>query len=379
MTARSRAVDSIERPILRLPTDQPRRHRARGLGRSAIDRPALVFLPLGMAMGPRGLNLLPDSLLSFLDPAVSAALAAVGALAGLALYRDRRREPALLGGVVADSGLAIVAVSASVAAVWRAAGLPAPATLIASVCLGIAAVASSPGLRNTTHPLAPLVGRISGLGAAIAIVLGALALAWLPRQSPAGTLWNVGELCAISAMIGFAGWLLAGQTSDDNEQRVFAAGTVLLLGGAAEYLAASALFMGLAAGACWRAAGRAATDRLTRDLEYLQHPLVVLLLLIAGAKCHVSIGAIALVAAYALCRTAAKLGSGFVISRLAGSGRPLALGLYFLPPGVVGVAFALNIAAVWSDPAAALLLDVLVLGTLLSELLAVANAPPEAA
>ena len=327
-----------------------------------------------MAMEPRGLNLPPTLPLSR-SGGGWLRWRPLARSPGSHCIRDRRREPALSGSVVADSGLAIVAVSACAAAVWRAAGLPAPATVIASVCLGIAAAASSPGLRNTTHPLAPLVGRISGLGAAIAIVLGALALAWLPRQSPAGTLWNVVELCAIAAMIGFAGWLLAGQTSDDNEQRVFAAGTVLLLGGAAEYLAASALFMGLAAGGCWRAAGRAATDRLTRDLEYLQHPLVVLLLLIAGAKCHVSIGAIALVAAYALARAAAKLGSGFVISRLAGSGRPLALGLYFLPPGVFGVAFALNVSAVWSRSGAALALDVVVLGTLVSDALAVIVAP----
>ena len=209
-------------------------------------------------MGPRGLNLLPESLLSFLDPAVSAALAAVGALAGLALYRDRRREPALLGSVVADSGLAIVVVSACAAAVWRAAGLPAAATLIASVCLGIAAVLSSPGLRNSTHPLAPLVGRISGLGAAIAIVLGALVLAWLPRQSPAGTLWNIGELCAIAAMIGFAGgcsrFRPATTTSSASSPRERAPARRrrrLPRGVSAVYRPGGR--------ACWRAAGRAAT------------------------------------------------------------------------------------------------------------------------
>ena len=62
--------------------------RARGaerFGRSAIDRPALLFLPLGMAMGPRGLNVLPESLLAFKDPAVSAAIAKLRALAGLGL------------------------------------------------------------------------------------------------------------------------------------------------------------------------------------------------------------------------------------------------------------------------------------------------------
>jgi hypothetical protein len=378
MTVHSRTAGGVEQAPGAVPRLTTERAAGAGrLGRSAIDRPALLFLSLGMAMGPRGLNLLPESLLSFLDPAVSAGLAAVGALVGLGLYRDRRREPALAASVVADSGLAIVAVGIGAAVVWRLAALPGEAIWIASICLGIAAIASSPGVRHATHPFAVLVGRVSSLGNAIAIVLGALALAWLVRQSAAGTMWIVAELCAIAAMIGSAGWLLAGQTSDDNEQRVFAAGTVLLLGGAAEYLSASALFMGLAAGVCWRAAGRAATDRLTRDLESLQHPLVVLLLLVAGAVCHVSAEAVALVAAYVLCRIAAKLGSGFVVSRLASSGRPRALGLYFLPPGVVGVAFALNIAAAWRDPAAALIVDVLVLGTLLAELLSVVNPPRE--
>ena len=356
--------------------------RARGaerFGRSAIDRPALLFLPLGMAMGPRGLNVLPESLLAFLDPAVSAALATLGALAGLGLYRDRRREPALLTSVLVDVGLAIVAVGGCAAAVWRATGLGLDSTWIAAACLAVAAVASTPGTRSAAHPFAALIVRIGELGTAIAIVLGALALAWLRHLSPGASLLLTAELCAIAAMIGLAGWLLAGQTSDDNEQRVFAAGTVLLLGGAAEYLAASALFLGFVAGACWRVMGGAAGERMTRDLEYLQHPLVVLLLIIAGAKCDFSAGAMALVAAYVLCRTGAKLASGFVVSRLASIGRPLALGLHLLPTGVIGVAFALNLVAAWSNPAAPLILDILVLGTLLSELLAITNAPREAA
>jgi hypothetical protein len=330
-------------------------------------------------MGPRGLNVLPESLLVFLDPAVSAALATLGALAGLGLYRDRRREPALLTSVVVDVALVIVAVGGCAAAMWRVMGLTLDATWMAAACLAIAAAASTAGIRSAAHPFAALISRIAELGTAFAIVLGALALAWLRHQSPAASLLMTAELCVIAAMIGLAGWLLAGQTSDDNEQRVFAAGTVLLLGGAAEYLAASALFLGFVAGGCWRMMGGAASERMTRDLEYLQHPLVVLLLIIAGAKCDFSAGAMALVAAYVLCRTGAKLASGFVVSRLASIGRPLALGLSLLPTGVVGVAFALNLASAWANPAALLILDVLVLGTLLSELLAIANAPREAA
>jgi hypothetical protein len=349
------------------------------LGRSAIDRPALLFLPLGIAMGPRGLSLLPESLLSFLDPAVSAALATVGALAGLGLYRDRRREPALAGSVFVDTAFASLAVGLCAVIVWRGMHLPGGAVWIAAICLAIAAIASSPSVRHAPNPFTPLAGRVSHIATAIAIVLGALALAWLRQPSPAAAVLTAAALGAIAAMMGIAGWLLAGQTGDDNEQRVFAAGTVLLLGGAAEYLGASALFMGLAGGACWRRAGGAASERLARDLAYLQQPLVVLLLLIAGAKCHVSSAVVALVAAYALSRTAAKLACGFVVSRLAASGRPLAVGLSLLPPGIVGVAFGLNVAAAWRDPSAALLLDVLVLGTFLSELLAVANPPREVA
>jgi hypothetical protein len=350
-------------------------HGARGLGHSAVDRPALLFLPLGVAIGPRGLNVLPDSLLAFLDPAVSAALATIGALAGLALYRDRRREPALMSSVAVDIAFAIAAAGGCAAVGWRAAGQPDNFVWIAAACLGILAIASSPGARNAAHPLASLAGRVSQLGTAIAIVLGACAIAWLPGRSLTATVSIVAQLSAIAAMIGAAGWLLAGQTSNDNEQRVFAAGTVLLLGGAAEYMAASALFTGLVAGACWRAAGRPAQDRLARDLEALRHPLVVLLLLIAGARCHVSAGAVALAAAYALCRAAAKLTTGLVMTRLAASARPLSLGLSLLPPDVAAVAFAVNVAAAWSDPAASLLLDILVLGMFLSELLASANPP----
>jgi hypothetical protein len=350
---------------------------ARGLGRSAIDRPALWFLPLGMAIGPRGLNVLPDSLLTFLDPAVSAALATVGALAGLALYRDRRREPAVVYGVAVDMAFAFAAVGGCAAVAWRAARQPDNLVWVAAACLSISAIASSPGARNAAHPPASLAGRVGRLGTAIAIVLGAVAIAWLQGRSAAATLLIVAQLSAIAAMIGAAGWLLAGQTSDDNEQRVFAAGTVLLLGGAAEHMAASALFIGLVAGTCWRVAGRPARDRLARDLEYLRHPLVVLLLLIAGARCHVSASAAALAAAYALSRATAKLTTGLVMSRRAASGRALSLGLHLLPPDVAAVAFAVNVAAAWSDPAAGLLLDVVVLGTLLSELLAVANPPRE--
>ena len=60
----------------------PHRWTARtrlALGLSPTPRPGLVLIPLGMALGPHGLGVLSDSVLTIVDPAVSVALAALGA------------------------------------------------------------------------------------------------------------------------------------------------------------------------------------------------------------------------------------------------------------------------------------------------------------
>ena len=64
---------------------------------------------------------------------------------------------------------------------------------------------------------------------------------------------------------------------------------MLLVGGLADYLSLSALTSGLVAGLFWQRAGGPAAESLRRDLGYLQHPLVVLLLVTAGAR-TVSLG-----------------------------------------------------------------------------------------
>jgi hypothetical protein len=334
-------------------------------------RAALFFLPLGIAIGPKGLKLLPESLLSFLDPAVCAATAAIGALAGLELYRDRRRAPAWLESSAIDAASTVVAMCAA-AVVLRNMFSPSAAP-IAALCLAVAAVASSPAGGDSSNPSDLLILRVARFNNTTAIIAGGVLLAWLSRRSPGGALTMLVEVSAIAAMMAAAGWLLARQTSDDNEQRVFAAGTVLLLGGAADYIAASALAMGLVAGACWRAAGGEAQDRLARDIRNLQRPLVVALLLIAGAKCQFAPEALGIAAAYAVCRIAGKVLAGFLIGRLAAVRRPLDFGFRIVPPGVVGIGFVLSVAAAWRDSAAAQLVDAVVLGSLVSALLAVAS------
>lgn len=48
------------------------------LGLSPTTVPGLVLLPLGMALGPYGLGILSPTVLSYIDPAVSVAIATLG-------------------------------------------------------------------------------------------------------------------------------------------------------------------------------------------------------------------------------------------------------------------------------------------------------------
>jgi hypothetical protein len=121
------------------------------------------------------------------------------------------------------------------------------------------------------------------------VMAGGVALVVFRQSSPGPVLVTTLAIAAISIIVAFATWLLIGQTDSAREQRVFVIGALLLLGGAAAYLSLSALFAGVLAGAVWSAAGNLAKARIVNDLDYLQHPLLVLMLLVAGASAGPSI------------------------------------------------------------------------------------------
>jgi hypothetical protein len=73
-------------------------------------------------------------------------------------------------------------------------------------------------------------------------------------------------------------------------------------------------------------------------------------------------------------RVVGQLGGGTVARRVAGVNAPRDLGLHLLPPGVFGVAFALNaVSIVGAD--ASMLLAAVVAGTIGSELVALLLPP----
>src|SRR3990172_7892179 len=73
------------------PDGRESRSWRRSLGWSATSAPVALLLVTGIAFGPQGISLLSPAVLSFLDPVVPVALAALGVLLGLGVG-DRRED-----------------------------------------------------------------------------------------------------------------------------------------------------------------------------------------------------------------------------------------------------------------------------------------------
>jgi len=226
---------------------------------------------------------------------------------------------------------------------------------------------------NSLEPRAAAT-RVIELGVLLPIVAGGLVLAWLRAGSSVGAVALVAQASGVTLMLAAAGWLLLTRASSETEERVMAVAVLLLIGGVADALSLSALLGGLVAGVFWRYAGRQPRDTISRDVLFVQHPFLMLVLLVAGARADLSPASLGLAAGYLVLRVVGKLAGGTVARRAAGVNSPRDLGLYLLPPGVFGVAFALNaVNVVGAD--ASVLLTAVVAGTIGSEFVALLLPP----
>jgi hypothetical protein len=194
---------------------------------------ALVLL-LGIAAGPHGLNLLSPSVLLLLDPLIVMALAMFGVFIGLAIDVQRPQP-----------------------------GSPKRV---------VKAAATAP---------------------AVLALLGGIVMAALLEASPVAQVLTALGIAGVAIVVAYAGWLLVGQADSDREQQVFVIGSLLLIGGGAAYTSLSAVFAGLLAGIVWSSGGDLARARIVQHLDYFQHPLLVVMLLVAGASITFSLEALA--------------------------------------------------------------------------------------
>jgi hypothetical protein len=356
--------------------DGHRSRRWRGLlGWSATSAPVALLLTAGIAFGPWGINLLSSATLSLLDPVVPVALAALGVLVGLGVGDRRADDRRVFGAACLAAAVTMLVVSAGFAVVPLAAisSITRPFWILI-LTGGICAATSLTLPAGNSLEVRTATNRVKEFGVLLPIVAGALVLAWLGAGSSAGAAVLLARACGVTLALAAAAWLLLTRASSETEERVFAVSALLLVGGVAAALALSALFGGLVAGLFWRYAGRHPRETISRDVLFVQHPLLVLVLLVAGARAELSPAALALGAGYVMLRVVGQLGGGTLAAHVAGVNAPRDLGLHLLPPGVFGVALALNAVGIVGANAS-MLLAAVVAGTIGSELVALLLPP----
>jgi hypothetical protein len=222
--------------------------------------------------------------------------------------------------------------------------LPAP---LVALSLGIAAAASSAGSVETssdeTHRTAT---RIADLDDALPILVGGVVIALIAAGDATRineALMLAGRTCLAGLAIAVAGWLLFERAHSPAERGLFIVGTLVLLGGSTAYLSGSPLLAGMVAGLFWTWTPGRAEEMVRESLAKFQHPVIVLMLLVAGASCSPTVAAIWLFAPLVLFRLAGKLAGGWVAARLREEVTPGDLGTYLVAPGLLGIAFALNV------------------------------------
>jgi hypothetical protein len=334
-----------------------------------------LLVLVGAALGPHGVALLTPATIAVLDPAIPVALAAVGVLVAFELGP---LPLALLGLATAEGVMGAVAVGVAVTVALPLVDLgmtPAlPLAVIAAVCAATSSTIA--GVDADAHAARPSRARIADLDAVVPIALGGLALSAIHEATAGGAVVLLVQSAGISALVAAIGWLLLSAAGTDAEQRVYAAATLLLLGGAADSLRVSPLLAGFLAGLCCRAIGGQARAALHRDLARVHHPLLAVILVVAGALAELSVAAVVITIVYVLVRAVGKLAASRMIPSLAPAGvTPTAQELLY--PGTLPIAFALASLRVLG-PELIVAVTVAVLGTLASYLIA-GRSIPEAA
>jgi hypothetical protein len=357
------------------PHDESANWRRR-LGWSSTAAPIAMLLAAGLGVGPAGINLLTPATLALLDPAVPIALAALGVLVGLGVGDGRAHNWRLVVAACSDSAITLLVVALGIAAIATkiTPGLDSTVWMLVSASGICAATSLTLPTADPLEPRAPSI-RVVELGVLLPIVIGGVFLSYVrtDRSIVAGVVL-LAQSGAVILAVAVAGWLLLTRASSETEERVIVVSALLLGGGAAAALGQSTLLAGLASGLLWRFAGRRPRETIGRDVSFVQHPLLVLVLLVAGARVELSSLSIGLGIGFVLLRTTGKLLGGAIAERVVASRVREDFGRHLLRPGVFGVAFALNAANVAGADAGPLL-GTVILGTIGSEFVALVLRP----
>jgi hypothetical protein len=343
------------------------------LGLRPATVPALIYVPLGALLGPNGLGILSVEILGHLDAVVSIALATLGVFVGIALGRHVRGAGRLLAAASIEAGITLLVVAAAATVLLQIWNMPLDAAPVAvALALGVCGAVSGASA-HSEDPEAGTAARIADLDDILPILLGGGVLVLMRQPDvPHAALMTLVTM-AVGVAVGAVGWLLF-DVANPVERGGLVFGALALLAGSAAYLGLSPLLAGVSAGLFWKLApGRA--DAIMDDLRRAEHPLVVLLLLTAGAAMTPNLMALWLFAPYVTFRLFGKLAGGWAAARMAGGFAHSILSAQLAHPGVLGLAFALNVQQVAPSATSAAILTAVAMGALVSEFIAILVAP----
>lgn len=345
----------------------PRRRPALGVRSTAA--PTVMFVLLGVILGPKGIGILSHAVLGALDVVASVALAVIGVFVGLGISTVTGAS----GARAVISGMTVAVITTATVTgglyllipIW---GMPLPVEVFAfagilGICASASAAAHVPASAGAALRRAVRLADVDDIAI---VLLGAVALAALAGGE---VLQRLMMTAIAGAAIGFAGWLLFERAKETAERGVFVTGAVLLLAGIGTYLSTSPLLSGCVAALVWAHAPGPA-DRITAgDLRTLQHPLVALVLIMAGALIDWDPRVLWVAGAVVLLRLTGKLTASLAVAPLA-QVSPALLATVLLPPGIVGIALALNVRQVLGAEAAGIVVGAAASAAVASELIA---------
>jgi hypothetical protein len=346
------------------------------LGLAPSLTPGVVYMPLGVLLGPLALNLVTGDVRTLLDLSVTLTLTLLGIFVGIAFGREVPSVGRLLVAASLESAITILAVAGATAYLVVSTGLPFDASvIIIALALGLCASASSATSADPdADPAAAVATRVADLDDILPIIVAA-GIFTVATGTGSDRWWIALTPVGAGILTGVIGWLLFERAESVAERSVYVLGTVALAGGAAAFMHVSPLSVGLVAGLFWTLMpGRA--DRIVQDdLGKLQHPLVVLLLVTAGALWVPSAVGLWLLVPFLLFRLAGKVAGGWVAARIVGDVRPGDMAAYLMSPGVLSIAFALNFLQILPTASGDALLWAVMIGTAVFEVFAVVALP----
>lgn len=265
------------------------------VGRHSVIPRVTLLIVVGLAVGPIGLDLLPEALVTqWFPPLTTLALSLVGFLVGekLSLARLRAHGRLVISITLGETLLALVAVLLALLAFGVH---PVPAILLAGIAAASAPTATFDVVRESgaTGEFPDTLLAIVALDDGVALLLFSLCLAAAVAvtgdhsvfSSVSAGLGEIAGSLALGAGLGVPMAYLTGHIRPGEPTLAEAMGFVLLCGGAATWLDFSPILAAMTMGAVVATLAKH-HHRPFHAIEGVEWPFLILFFIFAGASAH---------------------------------------------------------------------------------------------